>query len=55
MHSIFENSRSNIEKPASSRMMQGCIIAHDAPPPTNILILLSKNFRASNDLKGPFF
>jgi hypothetical protein len=36
-------------------MMQGCIIAHDAPPLYKALILLNNIFNASNDLNTPFF
>jgi hypothetical protein len=36
-------------------MMQGCIIAHEAPPPRNILKKNNKIFGPSNDLKGELF
>jgi len=36
-------------------MMQGCIIAYDAPPPSNILILFDNIFHASNDLRDAIF
>jgi len=36
-------------------MMQGCIIAHDAPPPDKVLILFNNIFHVSNDLRTPFF
>jgi len=51
----IENLRSIFAKPASFLMMQGCIIAHDAPPLDKTLILLNNIFNASNDLNTPFF